>query len=245
MTTPAAAAVAVAPDPVPFPPIDPTKNQLILCVGRKGSGKSVWAREAFRHWPAVDRFVIDPTGDANPGSPRRDGRPGDDLGTVRFHKLPAELPPRRNGQPGVFWWVADPQSKTYEDDLDRAVGLGLFPRGRRTLLWIDEAGEVFPSGRLGGHARTLLHQSRHWHTSALIAGPRPITIDPLVLNQADRVIMFDVPGVADRKRLADTLGWPHGDLVALLNEVRVLPYHYLMFDASEHAMYFCPPIPVT
>jgi hypothetical protein len=253
MTAPALAIPdGVVDEAVPFPMIDPTRNQLMLSVGRKGSGKSVWAREAFRHWPGVDRFVIDPTGDAIPGSPRRQGDPSswtDDLGTVTLNKLPRELPPGplRDGkrQHGVWRWVANPQSATYADDLDRAVGLGLFPRSRRMLLWIDEAGEVFPSGRTGPHGRTLLQQSRHWHTSALICCPRPVTIDPLVLAQADRVVMFDVPGVADRKRLADTLGWPHAQLVALLNEVRMLPFHYLMYVASEHKMYLCPPIPVT
>ena len=241
---------APAEEVVSFPAIDPTKNQLLLFVGRKGSGKSQMAREVFRHWAGVTKLVIDPTGDADPGSPRKAGQPeryADDLGTVKLPaQLPKELPPRRpNEPPGTYRWIANPQSPTYADDLDRAVGLGLFPRDRRTLLWIDEAGEVFPSGRTGPHARTLLQQSRHWHTSALICCPRPVTVDPLVLAQADRVFMFDVPAVADRQRLADTLGWPHRELVSLLNEVRALPYHYLMFVTAEHRMYVCPPIPIT
>lgn len=244
-------------DVVAFPAIDPTKNQLMLSIGRKGSGKSVWAREAFRAWPGVDRFVIDPTGDAKPGSPRRPGQPEswrDDLNTEELAKLPPRLPDRkqvdvpgqgRRSVPGVYRWVANAQSPSYTDDLDRAVGLGLFPKDRKSLLWIDEAGDVFPSNSLGPNARTLLQQSRHYNCSALICCPRPVTINPLVLAQADRVIMFDVPGTSDRKRLAENLAWPYGDLVTLLNEVRRLPFHYLMYIATEHQMYVCPPIPET
>lgn len=247
----------MADETVPFPAIDPSSNQIIACFGRKGSGKSQWAREAFRHWPGVDRLVIDPTGDADPGSPRRPGQPEswrDDLNTEVLKELPRQLPPRKRvhvpgvgdqSVPGVYRWVANAQSPSYRDDLDRAVGLVLFPKDRRTLVWIDEAGDVFPSNSLGPNGRTLLQQSRHYHASALICCPRPVTISPLVLAQADRVVMFDVPGTSDRKRLSETLAWPHGELVALLNEVRKHPFSYLMYIAKEHAMYIAPPIPTT
>lgn len=251
--TATAGTLAPSNDPVPFPPVDPTKNQIILCVGRKGSGKSQWAREAFRHWPAVDRLVIDPTGDADPGSPRRAGQPAsfrDDLNTQMITgSLPSQMPPRQrvNGQevPGVYRWIVNPLSPTVKEDRDRAVALGLFPKERRTLLWIDEASKILPAGATGPYGNLLLEQSRHFHASVLICCPRPMNIDVLCLSQADRVIMFDVPGSADRKRLSETLGWPHENLVTLLNEVRKLDYHYLMYMASEHRMYICPPIPLT
>lgn len=244
---------------VEFPPIDPTSNQLILCVGRKKSGKSQWAREAFRGWPGVDRLVIDPTGDADPGSPRRPGQPEswkDDLNTQTWRELPTALPERQKvhvpGQgdvrvPGVYRWIPNPMSKTYTDDLDRGIGLALFtqPRDRRVLLWADEAADAFPAASDRPYARTLLMQSRHWHTSALICCPRPMNIDPLVLAQADRVVMFDVPGVADRKRLSDVIGVPHAQLVALLNEIKSLPFHYVMYVVDDNSLYVCPPIPLT
>jgi hypothetical protein len=246
--------IAPSNDPVPFPPVDPTKNQIILCVGRKGSGKSQWAREAFRHWPGVDRLVIDPSGDADPGSPRRPGQPAsfrDDLNTQLLTTLPSppQMPARQrvNGQevPGVYRWIVNPLSPTVKEDRDRAVALGLFPKDRRSLLWLDEATKILPAGATGPYGNLALEQSRHYHCSLLICCPRPLKIDPLCLSQADRVIMFDVPGTSDRQRLSETLGWPHGNLVALLDEVRKLPFHYLMYMADEHRMYICPPIPMT
>lgn len=252
--------LAIAPADVgeavqPFPKVDPSSNQIIVFLGRKHSGKSAAAREFFRDWQGSDRWVIDPTGDADPG---------DDLGTVKLGQLPAQLParPRRDGRevPGVWRWIANPMSPTYTDDLDRAVGLALFPKGRRTLTWADEAADVFPSGKVGPHGRMALRQSRHWQASFLICNPRPITLDPLVLQQADRVLMFDVPGAEDRDRIAQTIGWPRrpssrnvavsnvapgNDLESLLNEVARLPYHYLMYVSSEHRMYLCPPLPLS
>jgi len=224
-------------DAHPFPPIDPLRNQLLLILGRKGTGKSVFARELFRGWPNVDKLVIDPTGDADPGA---------DLDPVTVTNLPGQLPARESGRPVVLRYVANPASPTYADDLDRAVGLALFPKGRRTLLWVDEAAEVFPAGRSGPHARVLLAQSRHWHTSALLATPRPINIDPLALSQADRVVMYDVPHPRDRERLAATLGLEPRALTGILDETRERgPHWFTMYVAEEHHLYRCPPLRLT
>lgn len=236
--------------PVPLPLIDPSKNQIVLCIGRKGAGKSEYARQAFRYWPGVDKLVIDPTGDAIPGEPRRPDQPSwytDDLNTQTLTTLPDQMPPRKRVEghevPGVYRWVVNPLSPTIQEDRDRAIKLGLFPKDRHSLLWIDEASKILPAGATGPYGNLLLEQSRHFHCSALICCPRPINIDVLCLAQADRVIMFDVPGSADRKRLSETLAWPHRDLVALLDEIRTVPFSYLMYVASEHQMYLCPPVP--
>lgn len=237
------------PGPVAFPPINPADNQIIAFFGRKGSGKSQLAKELFRSWPGVDRLVLDSTGDADPGadlqpqilrSIPRPVNPEDEVG------LPA--PPRGpNGKPrpGVWWYIGNPMSTTFRDDLDRAVGMALFPRKRRALLWIDEARTVMPSNATGPAASTLLEQSRHFHTSALICCPRPVTVNPLLLAQADRVVVFDVPAKADRERLADTLGYPRPVMDEWCNIVARSPYSFLMYVAVDHAMYLCPPVAIS
>lgn len=239
-----------------FPTIDPLLNQITLVLGRKGSGKSVWARETFRGWPGVDKLVIDPTGDADPGQVLAGG-----VRCVTVHKLPeslptaaqvsrsittADAPASRAPQNVAVRWIADPGSPTYRDDLDRAVGLALYPKNRRVLLWVDEAGEVFPANRTGPNARTLLQQSRHWYTSLLMCCPRPITIDPLCIAQADRVVIYDMPHPRDRERVAASIGIEPRVLIEALDETRARgPYWYLLYDAREHQMYRCPPLPMS
>lgn len=222
----------------PFPAVNPDLNQIMLVLGRKGSGKSVAAREIFRGWPYIDKLVIDPTGDADPG---------DDIGTVTVRKLPAQLPVSgKRGEFKVTRWVADPSSPTYREDLDRAVGLALFPKTRRTLLWVDEAGEVFPANRLGPNARTLLQQSRHWYTSVILCAPRPINLDPLTLSQADRVLLYDMPHPRDRERVAAAIGIEPKVLAQELDATRARgPHWYLLYDARAHELYRCPPLPMS
>jgi len=224
-------------DKHPFPVINPDKNQIIYMCGRKGSGKSVNARETFRDWPYIDKLVIDPTGDADPG---------DDLGTITVTKLPTELPKAKAGEYVTLRWIANPASPTYADDLDRALGLALFPKNRRVLVWIDEAGEVFPANRTGPNGRTALKQSRHYYTSIIMCDPRPMNVDPLALAQADRVVMYDVPGPADRRRLAEVCGIEPRILSAELDAVREAgKFWFLLYVAEEHALYRCPPLPMS
>lgn len=219
--------------------MNPDLNQLMLVIGRKGSGKSVFARETFREWPYVDKLVIDPTGDADPG---------DDLGTITLRgKPPEQLPaPKRRGEFVVARWIADPSSSTYREDLDRALGAALYPKNRRVVVWVDEAGEVFPANRTGPNARTLLQQSRHWYTSAVLCCPRPINIDPLCLAQADRVVMYDLPHPRDRERVAAAIGIPPVVLAGHLDDVRARGAHwYLLYDARAHELFVCPPLPMS
>jgi hypothetical protein len=225
-----------------FPQIDAQLNQITAVFGRKGSGKSVWAREAFRSWPAVDKVVVDPTGDADPGDVLWGG-----VRTQTVHTLPEAMPrPARAGDYVALRYVADPASSTYREDLDRAVGLALYPKDRRSLLWVDEAGEVFPANRTGPNARTLLQQSRHWYTSLILCCPRPMNIDPLCISQADRVVLYDIPHPRDRERVAAAIGIAPKILDAELNETRSRgDYWYLLYDAREHQLYRCPPLPMS
>lgn len=226
---------APATSSVPWPPIDTSSNQVVLCVGRKGSGKSEAARMLYRHWPGADRIVIDTHGDAHPGAGARrlTGEP------------PAKLPARGDdGKPLNLHYVANPTSATYRDDLDRAVRMALFPRDRRTLLWIDEIGEVTQTNRTPPHLRLALQQGRHYSCSTLMCGPRPIAIDPLCLQQADRVLVYDLPNPADRRRVAETIGWPPGEFDEACRTVRRRgKFWFLTYVAGEHQLYLCPPLP--
>lgn len=224
---------------VPYPRIDPDANQLIVMIGRKKSGKSVAAQRIFRDWPNIDKLVIDPTGDANPGA---------DIGTVTIWALPKRLPtPARPGEHTVTRWVANPAGPKYAEQLDQAVGLALHPKNHRRLVWIDEGGEVFPSNQTGPNARLLLRQSRHWWTSAIICAPRPITLNPLAIQQADRVHVYDLPGKTDRQRVADDFGLSLRDLDEALDEAADRgPWWYVLLvrGAGRVEPIVCPPIPL-
>lgn len=222
----------------PYPVIDPQQNQILAFFGRKGSGKSAAAREHFRGWPGADRLIIDINGDADPG---------DDIETTVFHGPLVQLPPRRDERvPEVYRWIADPKSPAFRDDIDKAIGAALFPRDRKVVIWIDEGGEAFPVNQTGPNGRLLLHQSRHFDTSALICAPRPKGLDPLTYGQADRVLMFDVPSPLDRQRLADTIGINAAKLATVMDETNRKGAHWsTMFHAAEHQLYRLPPFELT
>lgn len=223
---------------VPYPVIDPAVNQIILAVGRKGSGKSAAAREHFRAWPTVDRLVVDVNGDADPG---------EDVDAQLLHGSVTQLPERRHpDRPETYRWIADPQKATFAEEIDHALGAGLYPRARKVCMWVDEAGEAFPAGRLGPNARVWLHQSRHFNASGILCCPRPKGIDPLCLSQADRVLMFDVPHPLDRQRLAEGMGIRPAILDRELDETRRRGDHWsTMYLASEHRLYRIPPFELT
>lgn len=222
----------------PYPAIDPQQNQIIAFFGRKGSGKSAAAREHFRHWPATDRLIIDINGDADPG---------DDLEQIMLRGPLVQLPPRRDPRvPELYRWIADPKSPSFHEDVDKAIGAALFPRERKVLLWIDEAGEAFPANRTGPNGRLFLHQSRHFDVSGLLCGPRPKGLDPLAYAQADRVVMFDVPSPLDRQRLAETIGIPATVLSTEMDTTKRRGAHWsTMYHAHEHRMYRVPPFELT
>lgn len=221
-----------------YPPIDAAKNQIITFVGRKGSGKSQAAREHFRGWPGADRLVLDITGDADPGA---------DLDPIILRGPLDDLPRRRDDRvPETYRWIADPREKTFHEDVDRVIGAALFPRSRPVVIWVDEMGEVFPVNRTGPNGRLLLHQSRHFNCSALLCGPRSKGVDPLVMAQADRLLMFHLPNAIDRARIAENIGIDLSVLAGVLDDTARRGDHWsTMYVNAEHALYRIPPFPIT
>lgn len=216
--------------------LDPSRSTIVLCVGKKGSGKSHAARRLYRAWPK-DKLVIDITGDAEPGEDAE-----------RVHDLPTSFPVQYDMDRPHFrnlHYRADPGSPTYRDDLDRAAGLALRPSDRSCLLWIDEVGEAFPVGKPAPNMRRLVMASRHYGpASALCCGPRPMHIDPLLVSQADFIYIFDLPNPRDRERLAENMGYPPAELEAAWTGNRARGKHaFLLWCAEAGVLLDCPPLP--
>ena len=176
------------------------RPKILSAWGRKGAGKSVFNRRLYHSW-AGDKLAIDVNGNAEPGpDAERIGR--EDL----RGKWPA-TPAGERRRPRNLWFRADPGSATYVDDLDRAVGMCLFPQERPVMLWAGECGELMPNGRTGPHMRRVLQQNRHHSITALFDGPRPIHVNPLVLAQSDFGAVYHLPNPNDRKRVAESIGY--------------------------------------
>ena len=220
--------------------LDPQKGTIVCAFGVKGSGKSVYCRRQWNAWPA-DAIGIDCTGDLDPGKdttwlPR-------DLPA----RLPIEHPLVGTREPRKFAYRADPGSPTYHADLDRAVGLALYPSDIPTLLWIDEIGEVSQGKRTRGNVRRVLMMSRHYGpVSALLAGPRPADIEPLCYLQADGIAEYRLPRIDDREKMADLMGFAnvaeHDELVRA-NRAQHGPHSFLYYHAPSGTVLACPALP--
>jgi hypothetical protein len=222
--------------------IDPSKPMIISSFGRKGEGKSTFNRRLYQSWP-YDKLCIDVNGDAEPGP---------DAVKVTS-PLPTRFPNPEPGmvglaQPGPqnLVYRADPGSPTYGDDLDRAVGLALYPQAHRALVWAGECGEFMPNAATTKpHMRRLLKQNRHYGATGLFDDPRPANINPLVLAQSDLVAVYLLPNPNDRERIALTIGYP----AKRFNEeceitFRRGKYWFLLWVAEAHQLYRCAPLPV-
>lgn len=222
--------------------LDHNRPMIITAWGKKGKGKTAFNREIYRSYPG-DKLAIDVNGHADPGE---DAERVDE--PLKAWPRPADLPGERR-RPRNLHYVADPGSATYRDDLDRAVGMALFPKDHPVMLWAGEVGELMPNGRPGPHMRRLLQQNRHYRTTALFDGPRPVYVDPQVLLQSNLVALFELPNPADRRRVAETVGldpkqfdracfetWDRGD------------YWFLLIDTDARRgeqLWRCAPLPIT
>ena len=87
----------------------------------------------------------------------------------------------------------------------------------------------------------MLRQGRHHDLTNILITPRALTVDPLVLAQADWVYVFHTPNPADRKRVADCVGWDPKDFD---DAHRGLVEHgYLRYDAALADLARFPPLP--
>lgn len=225
----------------PLRDMDRAKPWVISAFGTKGSGKSVFSRSIYLSWPG-DKVCIDVNGNAGPGEDAErvsieDARAG------KWPDRPLQLGER--SRPRNLHYRANPMSATYREDLDRALGMALFPQQRPVLVWAGEVGELMPNGRPGPHARQLLMQNRHHHTAVLFDGPRPVYVDPLVISQADLVAVYRLPNPADRKRVADEFGCAPKRFEAFAMETWRRDKHaFVLCDKENDTLWSCPPLPL-
>jgi len=225
-----------------LPDIDPSRSFIISAFGRKRSGKTFFNRRLFNAYP-FDKLCIDVNGEADPGGElEKIGAP-----------LPSKWPQPTPGLLGekrpkyrTLYYRADPGSATYDDDLDRAVGLAMNPQDRHALVWCGEIGEFMPTAtKTRPHMRRALMQNRHYKTSLLFDGPRPMNVNPLVLAQSDYVAIYDLPNPHDRQRVAETIGFDPSEFYDECEETfRRGAHWFLLWDAEQHLLYRCPPLPV-
>jgi hypothetical protein len=204
--------------------IDTHRGIIATFIGKKRSGKSVMALLLFRSYPG-DRVVIDVAGDDGPVGPDVVNLKGtvDDLP----HRWPEHL--REDGKPMTLRYCPDAGSPTFLEDMDCVVSLAM-THGDCCLL-VHEAGRLAPANQTQPHTKRLLMHNRHQRVTALFCMPRSQGIDPLILSQSDLVYTFEVPNPADRRRIAETIGWNPRDFDDAVHDLG--PHEYLRFDGNE------------
>lgn len=204
--------------------IDTGRGIIATCIGKKRSGKSIMGLLLFRAYPG-DRLVLDVAGD--------DGPIGDDVHNIRgtVDDLPRRWPEhlRENKKPMTLRYVPDAGSQTFLEDMDAFVALAM-THGDCCLL-VHEAGRLAPVHKTGPNTARLLMHNRHQRVTAIFCMPRSQGVDTLILSQADLVYTFEVPNPADRKRIAETIGWNPADFDDAVHDLG--PHEYLRFDSNE------------
>jgi hypothetical protein len=215
---------------------DPDKPTHIAVVGKKGEGKTELAWLIFDSFPG-DRILVDPNGDIKVA--------GDDGNVVVL--APGEPVPNRwpasafedSDRPGLLVYHPQFDEPDYLDEIDRCVRLAMIHGD--TAIFVDEAHEAIPAGRVPPAARRALRQGRHDDLTQIWATPRPITSDPLMIGQADWVYIFKLPNPADRKRVAENIyrePKEFDEAVAALG-----PHEYLRYDAGIDDLAHYPALP--
>lgn len=208
--------------------LDPAAGRIVTCLGKKGSGKSVMGLLIAHSYP-YDIVVVDVALDDGP-------MPGPGTHDVLqlsgpVHELPAKWPEhrRRDDRPMILRYVPDPGSPTYAEDMDHMVGVAM--SHGRCLLLVHEMGVLAESGKVPPHTRRFLRFNRHRKVTGVFCSPRTLTMDPLVIGQADVVYVFELQTKPDRERIAGTIGWDLRDFdAAVLSLGR---HEYLRYDANE------------
>jgi hypothetical protein len=221
-------------------PLDPHKAVQIAVVGKRGSGKTEVAYRYFDTY-AYDRATIDPNGDLKMPEdtvelevPIPSKWPGEKVRQAQEQLRPGHAPKFQ-----TLYYVPDFAEPGYLEDMDRVVGMAY--SHRKTCLFIDECHEVMPANRTPPHSRRALRQGRHRDLTLILATPRPVTVDPLVISNADLVIVFQLPNPHDRRRVAECIGWDPKDFDQAVFALQ--PYEYLRYTNKTGDLAHLPPLP--
>lgn len=204
--------------------LDIGDGRIITCLGRKRSGKSKMARLIFDSYPG-DRLVIDVNGTDGPVENVHEVH--GDVSELAGARWPEHL--RDDREPMTLRYVPDAGSPTFVEDMDAAVGMAW--RRQDVCILVHEMGLLAPAGRTPPNTRRLLQSNRHRRMTLLACAPRPITMDPLVLQQSDLVYTFALPNPDDRKRVADNIGWDPREFDEGVRSLRA--HEYLRFDSNQ------------
>ncbi len=202
---------------------------IITIIGKKRSGKTALGLVLGQDFDG-DMIVIDPAGDDGPTGPGVYELRGavDELPT-RFPEHARERPEDRV----ILHYVPDAGSPTHLQDMDRVVGMAFAhsTKERPAMLIVHESGVLAPVHKTQPHTRRVLNHNRHRGLVCVFTMPRPKTVDPLLIGQADLVYIFELPNADDRDRIAETVGWSKQGLHMDLDEIG--PHEYLRFDTNE------------
>jgi hypothetical protein len=212
---------------------DPSKPTHIFISGRKGEGKTELAWLFFASYP-YDRVLIDPNHDIKTEAL-------DNVALIEPpipSRWPAHLAEDRK-LPLTLVFHPDFEDPDYIDDMDRMVRLAL--NHGRTCIFCDEAQVLIKANQVPPACRRCLQMGRHDDTSQIWATPRAMTIDPLAISQADWTYTFKQKSPADRKRIAENIGYEPKDFDAA---VRALgPHEYLRYDDARDDLAHYPALP--
>jgi hypothetical protein len=214
--------------------LDPHRGLIVVCVGKKESGKSVMALALAMGYP-YDIIVVDVAGDDGPMVGAGASGTHDVIewhGTVdtldaAFPEHARRTDEHNRPRPIILRYVPDPGSATYLEDMDHLVGIAM--KHRRCMLLVHEGNVIAPSGKTPAHMRRFLRFNRHHQVTGVFCGPRTITMDRLTLGQADLVYVFELNVPEDRDRIAGEIGWTPADFDAAVADLG--PHEYLLYDA--------------
>lgn len=211
--------------------LDISKAPIVMCAGRKGSGKTTTALMFLRSFP-YDAVVIDVAGDDGPMGPGI--VEWSDTAEFLPRSFPVDATERDQGRI-ILRYVPDAGSPTFLQDMDAVVGIAMHhsTKERPALLVVHEAGVAAPANRTQPHMRRVLAHNRHNGLVCIFTMPRTQTIDPAIIGQSDVGYVYDLPNPHDRRRVAEEIGWDPRAFAAGVAGLE--QYECLRYDVKEPA----------